>query len=295
MPVTKEQHFWRFVQWVLVLLIASFLVFCGWWRVQGGTWKVVETPSMGTVAPVGSLLWVKPVDASKLTPGEFITFHPPGDGSTTYSHRVYRIDSAGIMTKGVIPAPDPWHLHPQDIVGKVATVWWGVGWIVKAGPILIIGGLIAYAICRMLRQHLRLPAAVLLGSMVVTVAITWYRPFVNAEELAFAPGNGGATATYVGTGLLPIKLSASQPQDAGRPGGSAVMRDGQIGTVTVTQTDAHGRWRVNLSPAIPLWWWIVLVLGCFLPALWTLVVGLPPLPEEPKGAADDSGVGPEPA
>jgi hypothetical protein len=251
-------------------------VFCGWWRLSGGTWKEVQTPSMGEVAPVGSLLWVKPVDISTLKVGDFITFHPPGEPSGTYSHRVYSIDAQGIMTKGVIPAPDPWHLTRADIVGKVATVWPGVGWLVLAAPILIIGGLITAAASRLSRQAWRLPVAILLGSLTVTVAITWYRPFVNAAQLSFAPSAGGAQASYVSTGLLPIRLSAVDPVDARQPGGSVVMHDGQVGVVAVHHADALHRLSVKLSPAIPFWWWVALVGVCFVPALWSLVIGMKP-------------------
>lgn len=39
-----------------------------------------------------------------------------------------------------------------------------------------------------------------------------------------------------------------------------------------THADERGRYPVILSPHIP-WWWVALVLSCFLPALCTLVVG----------------------
>ena len=267
---------WVIVEWAALALVIGFVAFCGWWRLSGGAWREVETPSMGQVAPVGSLLWVEPVQASSLKVGDFITFHPPGDPSQTYSHRVYRIDPQGIMTKGVIPAPDPWHLTSRDVVGRVVTVWPGVGWIVRAAPVLLIGAIITALVVRFSGSTWRLPAAVLLGSLTVTAAITWYRPFVNAEQLSFAPTSDGARASYVSTGLLPIRLSAADPTQAGLPGGSAVMRDGQVGEVVVHTADGHGRFAVKLSPAVPMWWWILLVGTCFTPALWSLLVGLRP-------------------
>jgi signal peptidase I len=268
---------WVIVEWVTLALVIAFLTFCGWWRLSGGTWREVETPSMGQVAPVGSLLWVEPVQVSNLKVGDFITFHPPGHPSETYSHRIYRIDPQGIVTKGVIPAPDPWHLGPGDVVGRVATVWPGVGWIVRAAPVLLIGLVITSLVVRFSGRNWRLPAAVLLGSLTITVAITWYRPFVNAAQLSFAPTADGARASYVSTGLLPIRLSASDPSQARLPGGSTVMRDGQVGEVVVHSADDRGRFAVKLSPAVPAWWWIVLVGICFTPALWSLVIGLSPL------------------
>jgi len=265
----------------LVAVLLAFIAFSLVWRAEGGRWERVETPSMGTVAPVGTLLWVKPVDFASLRPGDFITFHPPGSKGAIYSHRVYkRYADGSISTKGVIPAPDPWRLRAGDVVGSVRMHWWGVGWIVTAAPVLIIGGLIVAAVRSMLKRSWRLPATIILGSLVLTVAIGWYRPFVNAQQLAFAPSahGGGADATYVGTGLLPIRLQAQ--------GGPHVdLRDGEVGTVHVSSVDKDGRLRVSLRPAIPMWWWIVLVLVCFVPALYSLLIGLPPLSAEDESAA----------
>lgn len=275
------------LQRLFLVVVIAFLAFCGWWRLSGGSWREVQTPSMGTIAPVGSLLWVRPVPYADLTPGDFITFHPPGRPNETYSHRVSRIDAAGIVTKGVIPGPDPWHLRPGDVVGKVTAVWWGVGWVVVAAPVLLIGGLITALARGFARDRWRLPATIVLASLTLTVAITWLRPFVNAEQLAFRQVGAGAEATYVGTGLLPVRLTSSAPGDAALPGGSVVMHDGDVGTVQVSKADPHGRLQVHLGPAIPLWWWILLVAGCFAPAFWSLAVGFRPAPV--TGSQDGDG------
>lgn len=233
---------------------------------------------MGTVAPVGTLLWVKPAPFADLRPGDFITFHPPGEPGVTYSHRVYRRYADGtISTKGVIPAPDPWRLHASDVVGTVRARWWGAGWIVTAAPVLLVGGLIVAAVRALVRRRWRLPATIVLGSLVVAIAISWYRPFINAEQLAFASDpKGGANATYVGTGLLPIRLQAYD-------GPYVDLHDGQVGSVHVSAVDATGKLHVQLKPAIPWWWWVALVLICFVPALYTMVVGTPPPPREKAG------------
>lgn len=257
----------RMVSGVLVAVLLGFVVFCLAWRVGGGRWERVESPSMGTVAPVGTLLWVRPAPFDRLQPGDFITFHPPGSGAT-YSHRVYHRHADGtISTKGVIPGPDPWRLHAADVVGQVRMRWWGVGWIVAAAPVLLIGGIGIALVRTLVRREWSTPVMVLLGAVVLTAAIVWCRPFVNAEQVAFAPSaSGGADATYVGTGLLPIRLQAHH-------GGHVDLHDGEVGTVHVDGVDPDGRFRVSLRPAIPLWWWIPPVLACFAPALWALVIG----------------------
>lgn len=260
----------RLLAWGATAVVVAFVVFCLVWRVEGGRWERVESPSMGTVAPVGTLLWVKPVDFAQLRPGDFISFRPPGSHGVTYSHRVLRRYADGtISTKGVIPGPDPWRLHADDIVGEVRMHWRGVGWLVAAAPVLVVGGLLTGGLGLTLRRRWRPPVSVLMGSMVLTVAIVWLHPFVGAEQVAFAPAaGGGADATYVGTGLLPVRLQAFH-------GPHVDIGDGQVGTVHVGAPDAHRRLRISLRPAVPMWWWLVLVAVCFLPALWSLAMGVP--------------------
>lgn len=281
----------RIAAWAAIALLLGFVAFCGVWRLQGGRWVRVETPSMGMTAPVGTLLWVKPVDFKSLKVGDFITFHPPGRG-VTYSHRVYRLNpDRTISTKGVIPAPDPWKLTSADVIGKVEMRWWGVGWLVVAAPILIIGFFIVAGIRAVIARDWRLPVTILLSSLVVTVAIVWLRPFINAQQLAFAPDHhGGAVATYVGTGLLPIRLAAHGGKDGTSThgssiGSSVVMRDGQLGSVRVTRPDAQHHLRVILAPAVPWWVWVGIVVLCFLPALYSALIGLRPMPMEANGGA----------
>lgn len=235
------------------------------WRLTGGTWVHVQSPSMGTTAPVGSLLWVHEVPYDDLLPGDFITFRPPGSADT-YSHRVLAVAADGsITTKGDIPGPDPWVLHSGDVVGEVSMVWRGVGWLVVAAPVLLAGLGVALVARRLARDAWRLPATLVVGAVTVSVAIVVYQPLIGAEEIAFAPDGAGARATYVGTGLLPVRLVA---EGSGRTqtGDAVTLRAGEVGSVQVEQADADGRFRAALEPAIPTRWWALLVLLCFLPA-----------------------------
>lgn len=259
----------RAATWLLVAVLIGFVAFCAVWRLEGGRWERVESPSMGTVAPVGSLLWVRPVRFDDLRPGDFISFHPPGRPGTTYSHRVLARGSDGtITTKGMISPPDPWQLTPTEVVGRVRMTWRGVGWLVQAAPLLLIGSGLVMLARSLVRGDRRLPLTLVLGAGVVSVALTAYRPLVNAEQLAFRPdGHGGATATYVGTGVLPVRLSA-------RPGGAVVLHDGQVGSVRAAVPDRQRRLWVELSPVVPPWLWAVLVGACFLPAGVSAATGL---------------------
>lgn len=238
-----------------------FVVVCLWWRAGGGEWQRVETPSMGTQAPVGSLLWVAPVDDEDLGVGDFITFRPPG-APTTYSHLISEVaDDGTLATQGVISGPDPWALSPDDVVGRVEATWRGVGWLVAAAPVLLVGGLLVAAARRLVRHDSRLPLTLVLGSLVASVAITVHQPFIGAQQLGFeADEQGGADATYVGTGLLPIRL------ESGDGSAEVVLTAGSVGAVHVEEADQEGAVSVSLSPAVPLWWWAPLVGACFVPA-----------------------------
>lgn len=266
-PPARYRHLarprWQHLgSWAAVALVLGFLGFCLAWRIDGGTWERVETPSMGTVAPVGTLLWVKPVDFDSLRPGDFITFRPPGSTGQTYSHRVLGRDSDGrITTKGVLSSPDPWHLSAPDVVGSVRMRWQGVGWLVAAAPVLVAGAFLALLVAQVARPRWQTPLVLVVVAVTLSAVIAWYRPLVDAEQLSFAPApDGGADATYVGTGLLPIRLTAHR-------GPSVVMRAGEVGSVHVSSVDDAGKLRIHLAPAVPPWWWAVIVAICLAPAV----------------------------
>src|SRR5690348_5650315 len=108
----------RMLAWAGVLVLVTITVALVGWRVHGGRWVRVETPSMGTEAPVGTLLWVAPVDPSTLRSGDLITFRAPRNGAI-YSHLVETVHADGTLsTRGRISAVDPWRLPPEAVVGK---------------------------------------------------------------------------------------------------------------------------------------------------------------------------------
>ena len=272
---------WRRLPAILALaLILAFVAFCTVWRIGGGSWQRVESPSMGTRAPVGSLLWTRPTDFDSLQSGDFITFHPPGRPSATYSHLIQRRLADGTLTtRGMISGSDPWRLTHRDLVGKVRMTWPGVGWIVVAAPILIAGTVIIGLVSSLAGRRWRLPAIIVLAAITLTVAIMVYKPLLDAEQIAARPNPaGGADGIYVGTGLLPIRIQAAGDHS------HLDLRTGEIGTVHVPKPDQDNRFRVRLSAAVPFWFWIAMIFACFLPAIYTATIGLPrPKAEDPSG------------
>jgi signal peptidase I len=249
---------------MLGLLLTSVAI-GGYWQATGGRWYVVRTPSMGAAAPVGTLLWVKPVDFATLHVGDFISFKPPGS-SVTYSHRIAAVAVDGTLrTKGDANSiPDAWRLTSADVVGQVEARWWGAGWLIRAAPVLILGGFLLWlTIVKLTPSRWHLPLAVVGVSVILSAAIFLFRPLVSAERTALTPTSNGVTATYVSTGLLPLRLHAVG-------GGSVDLRDGQSGSVSSGQA-ARGRFSVTLAPKIIWWWWLVLVFVCFAPAIGSAV------------------------
>lgn len=256
----------RLLAWAGVGGLVLITVVLLGWRLHGGSWVRVETASMGTQAPVGTLLWVAPARFDDLRPGDLITFRPPGT-QQSYSHLVREVHADGTLsTQGRISAPDPWRLRSEDVVGRAVLVWPGVGWLLLAAPVLALGGLLVGSVTHRLRDRdLRLPVALVGGAIVLAVAVSVYQPLTRAEQLAFTPDGDGARATYVSTGLLPMRIAARGSDEA------VTLRSGETGSVRATQTregaaGTQGRFEVSVSPDIPAWWWAVLVAACLLPA-----------------------------
>jgi signal peptidase I len=242
----------------------------GYWSLAGGRWYVVRTPSMGTAAPVGTLLWVRPERIADVAAGDIITFQPPG-APTTYSHRVIARNADGTLsTKGdVNGAPDPWRVTAAELRGKVVAAWPVAGWLVRAAPLLVGGGLLLWLLLRRFTvPRWRAPATLAGVSTLLALTIAVLRPLVGAQLVSFVPtGDGAAEATYVVTGLLPLRVSGG--------GESIRLRTGELGTLHMAMPDAGGHFSVHVHPAVPPASWLVLVGVCLLPAIWTALAGIP--------------------
>lgn len=257
--------------WAVVLLalaaIAAILVF----HQQGGNWFVVDTPSMGTAAPVGTLVLTDKADAASLRVGQTITFHPPTSPAEVYTHRIVAISATrGISTRGDINgATDPWSLRPSDVIGRTVAMVHGVGWLVRAIPILIAGFLVVFALSLTIRSaSVRAASRVLGVTLVFSLASYLLRPFAGMVVLASNVENAAAHATIVSTGILPIRVW----QEAGN---EVRLRDGEVGSlqapIAATGAKYHFLSALNLSPIE----WVIVGGFCLLPLLWCLIIGFP--------------------
>ncbi|MEQ6901201.1 hypothetical protein [Nocardioides sp. YIM 152588] len=262
----RRRHLTPWLVWGTLALVAA-AAFA--WYADGGRWARVETPSMGTTAPVGALLWVKPTDFDSLRPGDFITFVPPGS-DLTFSHAVEARNADGtIATRGELSPTDPWRLEAEDVRGRVVMVWKGAGWLALMGPALLAGAVAIAIVRRFVRAGARAPVTLLLGAALLALTISWYDPLVGAQQLAFtADDDGSATGTFVGTGLLPVEITAD--------GGDRVrIGAGEVGTVEAValgagEQDEH-RLEVRIAPVLAWWWWALIIAGCFSPAVVSAV------------------------
>lgn len=255
-----------------VALIAAALLF----HLHGGSWFIVKTPSMGTAAPVGTLVLTTPATASDLRVGDVIAFHPPTSPNETYTHRVIGIGATGLVsTRGDINgATDPWQLTDTDLVGKATAVLPGLGWLIRGLPIVLLGVITVWLLTSRVKIAPRKASYRIAGvSLVVSVTAFLLKPFtgVVVEQVTTTGGNPGATV--VSTGLLPIRVQAVH-------GTHADLATGQVGHLTVPASAHQDFYTLSTALHLGVWGWILFGFVCLLPLLWTMIVGLPPKQDE---------------
>ncbi|GAB2473000.1 S26 family signal peptidase [Jatrophihabitans fulvus] len=268
---------------ILVAVAASgvLVVLAAGWYALGGRGFVVRTPSMGSYAPVGTFVATRPVAFDEIRTGDVIAFHPPTTPDETYTHRVVAVTPAGLKTRGDINgATDPWTVTSKDLVGRAAVVLPGVGWLVRALPYLIGGGLLVWALTRsFVSAGRRGPARQFGLAVVFLLTALMLKPFVGVAQLSAVSDPDGVSRIHVvSTGLLPVRLEPSEgtgkaaPVDLDHAGaaGVSVLRDGEPGKQYHLQASLH------LSPLQ----WVAAIGVALSPLLWTLLIGFaPPAPK----------------
>lgn len=250
----------------IFLFLALFLV--TFWA-QGGRYFAVETPSMGQAAPVGSMVFSLPTPFSRLVVGDIISFHPPTSPSETYTHRIVAISSTGVTTRGDNNGiADPWRVTSPFMIGRVAFVGFGVGWLTRCIPLLTLGFALVWFITRYLRSPTRRSAFRIGGyAFVFAMTVAIVRPFVRMLLLTATAAHGRAHANLVSTGILPIRVTAV--------GGTFVdLLSGQKGAVSVA-TVAKAHYQIGADLNLTPLGWILFFACCGIPLFSILLVGLP--------------------
>lgn len=107
---------WNGITWLLVAAIAILATVLVGVRAVGLQPLAVLSGSMEPKYPVGSLIYVKQVDAGTLQPGDVITFRL--DADTLATHRIVAVTEDGFRTKGdANVAEDGGVVHPSDVMG----------------------------------------------------------------------------------------------------------------------------------------------------------------------------------
>ena len=251
---------------LIALVVLAGLAVGGAWYATGGRWQVVATPSMGTAAPVGTLVLTRP--AASVEPGDVVTYRPPvANHPLTVTHRVVAVGPGETFrTRGdVNGAEDPWTVRPADLVGKASFVGPGLGWLVKALPLLVSGALLLWWVTRLwVPRRWGLPLRVLGFSGLIAAATTVLKPFVGVVTLATATDAAGTHITLVSTGLLPIRAAAAT-------GGFLDLVDGQVGVLTTQVPQGEKGTVITSGVHMPIWLWVVMVAFWLTPMLYGLV------------------------
>lgn len=194
---------------VLVVVIVAAVAATAWWRYDGGSLYVVQTPSMCPTACVGSLVVDRPLGTTPVRPGMIVTINPPGDPST-YTHRVVRVNANGTFrTRGDNAFNiDPWVLTRADVRGREVAMVWGLGWLSLALPFLGLGMLIVLVLRRYVPRRWRPEWDDLFATLLVLLPVWRLHPLVRGVLVySTHPGRAGlVVADVVNTGLLPAQF-----------------------------------------------------------------------------------------
>lgn len=205
-------------QWVLLgvaTIVVAFLAATLWWRSEGGRWFVVETPSMGTAMPVGTLALTSPTVVDDVGAGDVVTFRPPQSG-TVYTHRVVeQVASPGtggalrLVTKGdVNDTPDPGSIGQEHLVGHVVWHAQALGWAVKAVPLVVVGGASTWLLSLLLTRHQRRGVRLVGASLTLSLTTWLLNPWVGVQTVSQRvpeDGSEGVLLDVISVGLLPVR------------------------------------------------------------------------------------------
>jgi signal peptidase I len=247
------------------LLLAAAAVFLG----SGGRWFVVETPSMGQAAPVGTLVLDLPVTVSSLAVGDVVSFETSANPGVTYTHRIIAIDrDGGIHTRGdVNGATDPWTLTQENIVGAPIALVPHLGWLFRAAPLLMIGTLLIWVLTspftdKVTRSSLRIAGS----ALTVSYAAFVLKPFVNVTTISNESSPHSVEATIISSGMFPVRVDAH--------GGNTVhLVDGEVGRVTIDELTKTGHYQLTSNIDLDPMGWVFLIVLCLIPLVCCLMVG----------------------
>jgi signal peptidase I len=240
----------------ILLVVGVFAVLFG----SGYRIFVVQTPSMGTVAPVGTLVAVRAQATYHV--GDIVTYER---NTRSYTHRIVDITEQGFITKGDINgATDALPVQPNEIVGLVTFHAPYVGFLVQGLPWIILGWAIVYGVTLLprVRPSWRWQIRFIGWSLVVSIVALWTRPWVNLVMMGYLPSGDGVAMHLVNTGVFPVKVLGT------------VLQSGQDAVVQQNVADASGHYTVIPQLALTAGWFLPLLAICLTPMLASLLIGV---------------------
>lgn len=248
---------------ILVILAGVTLSF-----LSGVRMFIIQTPSMGTYSPVGSLVVSTPTTLGEVNKGEMMLFHPPGS-KDTFFHRVVEVNPRGFKTKGDINGTvDPWTVPNSSIIGKELFHVHNLGFLFRVLPFIMIGGFALQIITRHFgARYYRFPIRVLGWTALVAVGAYFSRPFFNAQLISQNVTNHHGTTAFVATGIFGMQGTAVK-------GTTGHGEPGQVITVFSNYADKNKLYNVELVPHLSILEWFILVGAILLPVILCTVYAI---------------------
>lgn len=229
--------------------------------VTGARLFVIETASMAETAPVGTLVVAHPLDVYAV--GDVVTFVVDG---RTVTHRIVGVEDGRFITQGDLNgSPDAWQLQPEQIVGTVIAIVPGLGFLLKAAPVLFLAGIVVEISARLIggrRRGWRMGLRLTGWSLAVTGMSLWLRPWFNVQMMDFraADDGSGALMHIVNTGLFPVLAGATR------------LVSGEDGVILSTDQLPSGAYALSPTPD-PDWpVRVMLVAFCLVPFVASLLL-----------------------
>ncbi|SDU85559.1 signal peptidase I [Microlunatus sagamiharensis] len=261
----------------VLVLVAGLLLAGLAWRLDRGSWAVIETPSMGRAAPVRTMILTRYEPTSRIAVGDVVSYHPRQNPAEIITHRVVEKTPAGqLVVRGDINgATDPYPVRDEDLVGTVQVRLIGMGWAVKALPMLVVAGaVLLVGTRRYVRAYWRSSVRVLGTCLLLCLAVLVLRPFVHPVLISVRnPPGAQPEADVVSGGLLPTRVE-------GMPGHHVDLLTGQVGSVAVTAPTPGAPFHIVGHPHLDVAWLLLVAGVCSLPLLGCLVVGLGPVEDD---------------
>jgi signal peptidase I len=239
---------------------------------SGYHFYVVKTPSMGTTAPVGTLVAVHAKSSYAI--GDVVSYQR---NDRVYTHRIVEQTAEGFTTKGDSNgATDALPVTSDEIVGQVTFYGKYLGFLVEALPWILIGCAVVYVITLLprIRPSWRWQIRFVGWSLVISSVALRLRPWVNLVMLGYAPSSdGGVDMGIVNTGIFPVDVVGT------------VLQSGQSAVVHLATADASGHYTVIPQLALNFWWFLLLLAICLTPMFASLLIpiddGTPDAEPEP--------------